>query len=630
MADISLSNPTFASEAEERAYKRRWIALLILSLSLTLIVIDSTIVNIAFPTIRATFGASYADAEWVNSIYSLVFGAALITWGKLGDQFGRRNIFVAGALVFVIASAGVGFAPTIGSVIAFRALQGMGGAMMSPSTLSIISGTFQGRERGIAFGIWGATAGLAAAIGPILGGWLIEYGTDIMAESWRLAFLINIPVGLIGIVGSFWAIRESRDKRVRHRIDGLGILLASLALGALVFGAIEGQNYGWLEAKKVFSLGPITYPNLPLDSSIPAGTPSFIPYVFAFGALMLALFILLETWLERRGAEPLFEFGLLKYRSFRYGLLTVSIVALGEFGVLLVLSIFFQLARGIGAFETGLQFLPLALAVLVVAPTAGVLSSRFGAKWVITIGMVLEALSLFWISQIVAVEGPSLIPPLILYGIGLGLAIAQLANVVLSDIPANKAGAASGANNTLRQLGASLGIAIIGAVLFGNFATATKPLVDQMTAFDDFAARVQANDNLSKEAKVFGSQFGLFGGIAKEGIKQGLDNNEGFDTNSDVIDTALANIPSFVKGLLKGQGADLDNPDVVAKIKADLSPDVQILQNDIRVTLGTGYSEAARAAALVASIFVGLGALSSILLPNRKQQPGGEVAVAAH
>ncbi len=630
MADVSLTAPTFATEAEERAYKRRWIALLILSLSLTLIVIDSTIVNIAFPSIRATFGASYADAEWVNSIYSLVFGAALITWGKLGDQFGRRNIFVAGALVFVIASAGVGFAPTIGSVIAFRALQGMGGAMMSPSTLSIISGTFQGRERGIAFGIWGATAGLAAAIGPILGGWLIEYGTGIMAESWRLAFLINIPVGLVGIVGSFWAIRESRDKRVQHRIDWLGIVLASLALGALVFGAIEGQNYGWLEAKAIFTLGSLAYPNLPAGTAIPAGTPSFIPYIFAFGALMLVLFILLEVRLERRGSEPLFEFGLLKYRSFRYGLLTVSIVALGEFGVLLVLSIFFQLARGIGAFETGLQFLPLALAVLVVAPTAGVLSSRFGAKWVITIGMALEALSLLWMSQIIAVDGPSLIPPLILYGIGLGLAIAQLANVVLSDIPANKAGAASGANNTLRQLGASLGIAIIGAVLFGNFASATKPLVDQMTAFDDFAARVQTNEGLSTEARVFGSQFGLFGGIAKEGIKQGLDNNEGFDTDSDVIDTAITNIPSFAKGLLKGQGADLDNPEVVARIKADLAPDVQILQNDIRLTLGTGYSEAARAAALVASIFVGLGAVSSILLPNVKQRRMGEAAVAAH
>lgn len=628
MTRATVAQPTFSSAAEESAYKRRWIALIILSLSLTLIVIDSTIVNIAFPTIRATFGASYADAEWVNSIYSLVFGAALITWGKLGDQFGRRNIFIAGALTFVIASAGVGYANSIGMVVAFRALQGMGGAMMSPSTLSIISSTFKGRERGIAFGIWGATAGIAAVLGPILGGWLIEYGTGITAEPWRLAFLINIPIGMIAIAGSFYAIREVLDKRIKHSIDWLGILLASLALGSFVFGAIEGQNYGWLEAKKVFTLGPISYPNLPADAAVAAGTPSFIPFVFAFGAVMLVLFILREVRLERSGGEPLFEFGLLKYRSYRYGLLTVSIVALGEFGVILVLSIYYQLAKGLGAFETGLQLIPLSLAMLVTAPTAGLFSSRFGAKWVVTVGMALEAIALFWISRVILDPNASLQLPLIVYGagLGLGLAIAQLANVVLSDIPANKAGAASGANNTLRQLGASLGIAIIGAVLFSTFATATKPLVDQMAAFEDFSARVSANTSISNEAKLLGSQFGQFSATAKDAIKRGLDNNEGFDTGDDPLDTAITQMPAVAKTFLKAQGVDLDDPDTVATIKSELAPDVKILQDDIRNTLGTGFSQAAQAAALLASIFVGLGAISSIMLPNVRARNDGEMA----
>jgi MFS family permease len=217
--------------AEQQAYKRRWIALLILSMSLMLLVIDSTIVNIAFPVIRSTFNASYADAEWINSIYSLVFGALLITWGKLGDQYGRRNIFIGGAVVFALGSLGVGIASTISVAIAFRALQGLGAAMMSPSTLSIISDTFKGKERGIALGIWGATAGVSAAVGPILGGWLIEYGTGIMAESWRLAFLINIPIAVIAIAGSFWAIRESRDPNARPKIDVSGIILITASLG---------------------------------------------------------------------------------------------------------------------------------------------------------------------------------------------------------------------------------------------------------------------------------------------------------------------------------------------------------------------------------------------------------------
>jgi MFS family permease len=619
--------------AEEAAYQRRWIALLLLSLSLLLIVIDSTIVNIAIPSIRSTFGASFADTEWVNSIYSLVFGAMLITFGKLGDQYGRRNLFILGTAVFLIGSAGTGLAANIGTMILFRGIQGLGAAMLSPSTLSIISNAFQGKERGIAFGIWGATAGVAAALGPILGGWLIEYGTGITTESWRLAFLINVPIGIFAIAGSFWAIREVREQGRKARIDFLGIVLGALGLGLIVFGAIEGQNYGWLEAKKVFTLGSLQYPTLAEGvKAIPVGTPSFIPFVFLAGAIVVLLFVLWEVRLERNGGEPLFEFGMLRYRSFRYGLLTVMIVALGEFGVVLVLSIFFQLAKGLGAFETGLRFLPFAGIVLIAAPLAGVLSSRFGAKWVVTAGMASEAIALFLISRVLYVDTDyaAIVPAFLLYGAGVGLAIAQLANIVLSDIPPEKAGVGSGANNTIRQLGASLGIAIIGAVLFGSFATEATPLIQKSTAFTDFAARVQANPNLSKESKAIGSQFGSFEKVAKDGIVAGLNANEGFSNDTNVLDTALANIPPAIKFLLKGQGIDLDNPAVVTKIKTELAPDVKILSDDIQNALATGFSSAGRLAAQTAALFVAGGAICSLLLPNRKRQLGDAVVVAAH
>jgi MFS family permease len=607
--------------AEEAFYKRRWIALLILSLSLTLIVMDSTIVNIAFPSIRATFNANFAQAEWINSIYSLIFGAALITWGKLGDQYGRRNIFTAGAVVFLIGSAGSGLATSIEMMILFRAVQGMGGAMMSPSTLSIVSATFKGRERGIAFGIWGATAGVAAALGPILGGYLITYGGA--ADSWRLAFLINVPIGIIAIIGTFWAIRETRDSLVKHAIDWLGIVLSSLSLGALVFGTIEGQTFGWLEAKQVFTLGNISYPALAAGEKIAAGTVSFIPFVFAFGAVMMVLFVLWELYLERRNQEPLFEFGLLRYPSFRYGLLTVSIVALGEFGAVLALSIYFQLAKGLNAFETGLTFLPFALAIIVAAPAAGALSGRIGAKWVVTAGMVCEAVALFIISTLFGVDTPTvyLMIAFVVYGIGVGLAIAQLANIVLSDVPKDKAGVASGANNTLRQLGASLGIALIGAVLFGTFASASKPLVLQTTAFKDFGVWVSEQTNISKEAKVFGAQIASFEQTAKDSLIAGLDANEGFDSSSsDVIGTALKNIPPAAKIALKTfQGVDLDNPQVVATIRTDLAPGLKILSTQISRVLGTGFSVGAHDAVLLAAIFVAFGALSSLMLPQTKK-----------
>ncbi len=633
---------TFADEAvfrtveEERAYKRRWIALLILNMSLILLVIDSTVVNIAFPSIRETFGASYADAEWVNSIYSLVFGALLITWGKLGDQFGRRNIFIGGALVFAVGSFGVGAASTIGIAIAFRALQGLGAAMMSPSTLSIISATFKGRERGVAFGIWGATAGVSAALGPILGGWFIEYGTGIMAELWRLAFLINLPIAVLAILGSFWAIRESRDPNAKPKIDVIGIILISLSIGLIVFGAIEGQTYGWLEAKKVFTLGPISYPVLASGvTDVAAGTVSFIPFVFLAGIIMFVVFIFTELRQERHGGEPLFEFGMLQYRSFRYGLLTISIATLGEFGTFLVLSIYMQIAKGMGAFETGVQLLASAGVMVIAAPLAGALASRIGAKWIITTGMILEATALLWMSRILFYDTPltSITPPLMVYGAGFGLSIAQIANLVLSDIPFNKAGVASGAVNTIRQIGAALGIAIIGAVMFGTFASAATPLVQDSTMFEDFGARVAARTDISPAAKELGTLIGTFGDSAKQAIIRALDNNEGFDPNSDPLDMVLANIPPLAKTALRVQGVDLDNPDTVAQIRSDLKPDLDQLMADIQEPLGIGFSAAARAATGTAAIFVVAGAISSFLLPRTQRAPEGEgerAAVMAH
>lgn len=631
MATNAATTTANTTAAELATYQRRWIALGILSMSLMLIVIDSTVVNIAFPSIRATFKAPFSDAEWVNSIYSLVFGAALITFGKLGDQYGRRNIFVLGAITFAISSLGVGLAPSIGVTIAFRALQGLGAAMMSPSTLSIISSTFKGRERGTAFGVWGATAGVSAALGPILGGWLIEYGTGMMAESWRLAFLINVPLAAIAIAGSFWAIRESRDASIQHQIDWLGIFLASLSLGSIVYGTIEGQTYGWWFAKKVFVLGSLHYPNLPAEAVVPAGTLSFIPLAFALGLVVAALFVAWERRMEAKGDEPLFEFSLLRYRSFGFGLLTIFIVALGEFGTFLALSIYLQLAKGMGAFEVGLQYLSFAIVTIIAAPLAGALSSRFGAKWIVTAGMLCEGLALFWISQILYIDQPvsSLTLPLMLYGLGIGLAIAQLSNLVLSDIPGNKAGQASGATNTIRQLGASLGIALIGAVLFGTFADAATPLVRDSTAFTDFGARVSANTQISPVSKVIGTAMAGYSDQAKDGIIAGLQANEGFD-NTNPLDDALAHVPAQARSGLKMQGIDLDNPQTIAQIKSDLNPDVIILQSDIQHALATGFSTAGRAAGLLAALFVLCGALSSLMLPNSKPHHSEEVAVAAH
>lgn len=611
---------------------RRWYALAVLSTSLMLIVIDGTVINIAFPAIRATFNAPFSQAEWVNSIYSLIFGAALITWGRLGDQYGRKNIFIIGIVLFALSSLGVGLAPTIQVMIGFRALQGLAAAMMSPSTLSIITATFKGRERGIAFGIWGSTAAMSAALGPILGGWLIEYGTNIIHESWRLAFLINAPLAAFAIAGSLWAIREPRDVVQKHEIDWAGILFVTLGIGAIVWASIEGQTRGWLFDKRVFLFGPVHYPQPRIQPVL-----SVTPFMFAFGIIMLALFVWWESRVEKRGGEPLFELGLFKYRSFRFGLITIFIVALSEYGTFLSLAIYFQLAKGLGAFETGLKFLPFALVTMVAAPMGGIVSSRIGAKWVVTAGMFCEAIALFWVSRVLYVDlsDSALTVPLILYGLGIGLAIAQLSNLVLSDIPSEKAGQGSGATNTTRQLGASLGIAIIGAVLFTGFATAATPLIQNSTAFEDFGARVAANATLSPSSKLVGQIVAGFGSQAKQGITKGLAANEGFDSSQyDLVLFAvdvLNSIPSQLQFNLKAQGIDIGNPATLEQINTELAPDVNILKHDIQYALGTGFSEAARASSLLAAILILLGALSSLFLPNIKaHRRNDEVAAAAH
>ena len=279
-----------------------------------------------------------------------------------------------------------------------------------------------------------------------------------------LGLLINLPIGLLAIAGALFAVEESKDAGHADRIDLVGMLLAAIGFAAVVFGLIEGQRYGWWAPRNPFAVGSLAWPLAGL---------AITPVMFLLGVLSLAAFVLYELRLEARGGEPLFAFSLLQYRGFRYGLLTALIVSLGEFGVLFVLPIYLQVARGLSAFSASLVLLPFALAMLLVAPTAGMLAARIGAKWVVTGGMVCETIALFWLSRMLAVDMSflSLVPMLLLYGAGTGLATAQLANITLSDIPREQVGAGSGANNTMRQVGSAIGVAILGAVLAAQIAS---------------------------------------------------------------------------------------------------------------------------------------------------------------
>src|SRR5437870_8717200 len=443
---------------------KQLLILLVLSLSLAIIVIDATIVIVAQYQIQKDFRINLKDLEWITSLYALVFGSFLLTWGKLSDEFGRKRIFVAGISLFIVGSIVDGFSQNLTQILVGRLLQGFGASMASPATLSILTTTFTGKARSVAFGIWGATAGAAAVLGPVLGG----YFTSDPTLTLRWAFFINIPIGITALVGAAFVIKETRFKDPKYTTDYPGLVFITIGLGSLLFGFIEAQTYGWIVPNNDFAVGGFSWS---------ASNPVSLPLVSIItGLTLLALFTLYEVRRLRRGRVPLFDFGLLKFKGFRYGLFTVTIVAMGEFGAVFIISIFLQTVKGLSAFNAGLTFLPMAISVFIFAPVAGILATRFGPKWIVTTGMTLEAIALFSMSQTISVANPVyyLYPILVIYGAGVGLAISQLTSTVLLSIPWQKAGVGSGANNTVRQIGSAFGIAVIGAVFVAQISAVGK------------------------------------------------------------------------------------------------------------------------------------------------------------
>ena len=456
---MSSNSPAVSMDSAGRG---RWLGLAMLSIGVAMIIVDATIVNVAVPAIVKELSLDGTTAEWINTTYALVFAALLITLGRIGDLAGRRLLYLLGLGVFMASSVLAGVAPNGQLLIVARLLQGLGGAMILPATQSILNTNFQGRDRAIAFGIWGSVIGGMAAIGPLLGGWLTT------EASWRWAFLVNVPIGALAIVGTLRFIRESRDPEATRGFDLAGFLLVTIGLGGVVFALIEGRTYGWLAPAKAF---------VALGATWPTSAPVSVIAVTAGVALVaLVLFVVVETGRKRSGLFYLFDFDLWRVPTFRYGNLAGTIVSLGEFGLLFVLPLFLQAVLGLTAFQTGLVFLSLALGAFFAAPAAAGIARRYGPRRVVTLGMALEAVGILWTTLLIGVDldAIALAPPLFVYGIGVGFATAQLTSVVLADIPPRESGLASGTNSTMRQVGSALGIAILGTVLFANLVSESR------------------------------------------------------------------------------------------------------------------------------------------------------------
>ena len=418
-----------------------WLVLVVLTSGFFMILLDTTIVNVAIPAMSAGLNTTLDQILWVLNAYILVYAVLLITAGRLGDLYGQRNLFAIGLFIFTVASALCGLSQNATELIAARVLQGIGGAILTPQTLSIITTLFPPERRGAAFGVWGGVAGLATIAGPTVGGAIVTY------VSWQWIFFVNVPIGIAALIATFAIIPDIRPGR-RHGWDIMGVILATAGLFAVVFGLIEGQRYNWGE---IGSYG-IT-----------------IPEVIIAGVAILAVFL---VW-ERFQSEPLLPLSLFRDRNFAVANWVAAAISFGMLSLFLPIVIYLQSVRGFSALTAGLTFAPMSLTSMFVAPFAGRFADKVGGKYILLAGI-----SLFTVGfgLVTFVAGPdstwiNFLVPAIIAGAGMGMTFAPMTTIAMRNISPQMSGAASGILNTTRQLGAAIGSAVVGALLQNQLAT---------------------------------------------------------------------------------------------------------------------------------------------------------------
>jgi EmrB/QacA subfamily drug resistance transporter len=429
-----------------------WAVLLVVSLGFFMTLLDLTIVNIAIPDMIARLHATLDDILWVINAYALVLAVLLITAGRLGDIFGQRTMFIIGIVVFTAASAACGLSQTATWLVAFRAVQGLGAAILMPQTLAILTVVFPPERRGAAFGVWGAVAGVATIAGPTLGGLLVT------AFDWRYIFFINLPIGAAVIALAVILIPGLHIRR-QHRLDILGVVLASAALLAICYGLVEGQRYDWGTIRSFIS----------------------IPLVIGVGVALLAVFVLVQATSQNR--EPLVPFALFHNRNYSLMNWVAATVAIGMMGIFLPFTIYLQSVNGFSALKAGLTMAPASVVAMFVAPVAGRLSDRIGGKFILMTGLILFAVGMGWAALTAQPSSAwyAFLPALIVAGMGMGCTFAPMTTVALRDIKPQMAGAASGVLNTTRQVGAVIGTAAVGALLQNRLAAALTAQAGQRT-----------------------------------------------------------------------------------------------------------------------------------------------------
>ncbi len=600
--DMTAAVPAGSSGGED-PYARKWWVLVAVCLALFMAILDSTVVNIAIPTIVEDLGASLSEIEWVLNAYTLTFAALLITFGRLGDMYGRRRMFVLGLVIFGAGSMACGFAPNPSALIAARVVQASGAAFMMPATLSLTAVSFPPEQRGLALGIWGAVSGVALAVGPTLGGLVTEN------LGWQYIFFINIPIIAIAIPFTLWAVRESRDTR-DHTLDWFGALLSIAVLVSFNYAMIEGPGRGW-------------------------GDPVIVGLLTA-SAVLLLVFI---AW-ERRAKEPVLDLDLFRDRTFSAGNATGAILMFGMMGVFFMVPLFLQTQLGFGAVRAGLALTPMSFAIMFAAPVSGRLSDKIGSKWLIFAGLLVTAASVWWLSYIALDTTIAwLAAPFIVAGIGMGLVMAPMTSAVMASAPEAEEGSAAGILSTMRQVGAVMGIAVLGAVFASQMSVSIGHAVRETDTMPPELAASLA-DVVEEESGE------MMGGLALdvESLRDEIPEEAFAPLLADSIADTIEEIPEDIRisipdealeamsdpeSLASGEGMPDDVAEMVppeirsmfeSSVERDLADRFEAFAAEMETASGEAFVESMSYAFRVAAIVLALGALIALAM-----RPGSNV-----
>ena len=480
---------TLSERVQARAEERRWLILGVLCFSLLVIVLDNSILNVALPSIVRELDATNTQLQWIVDSYTLVFAGLLLTAGSLGDRFGRRPALQVGFALFGLGSLASAMSTSPNMLIFSRAFMGIGGAFIMPATLSIITNVFPTRERGKAIGIWAATAGLGAALGPLTGGFLLEH------FYWGSVFLVNLPIVIFGLVAGVFLIPDSKDPSA-PRLDPIGAVLSIIGLAMVLFAIIEAPRNGWTD--------PVTV------------------VCFLVGAAVLTAF----AWWELHSSHPMLDFNFFRNPRFSAASSAITLTFFAMFGSLFLFSQYLQFVLGYTPLQTGIRLLAVAIPMMIVAPLSPRFVHRFGTKYVVAAGMSLSTLGLIVLSFVTADSTyPQLVWRLVILSCGLALTMAPATESIMGSLPLAKAGVGSAVNDTTRQVGGALGVAVLGSVFNSIY---TSSVTDGLSASSLPASAVAtAKDSVGGALAVAASIGGAAGNevanVARSAFVDGLE-----------------------------------------------------------------------------------------------------------